>query len=137
MFTARLADFVCSTPLSQIPEGVLRRVGMALVDTVGEALAGSGEAVVNVALERTATFGGPGDAIVLGYDLRLAAAGRILGLDPQRMCIAFGCAAASAACLLKSFDTMAKSWQVGRAAQNGFLAAWLARQGGDRERCRH
>ncbi|RPI46911.1 MAG: MmgE/PrpD family protein [Betaproteobacteria bacterium] len=219
MFTARLADFVCSTQPSGIPDEVIRRVGMALIDTVGVALAGSGEPVVDVALRQAAAFGGRGEATVLGYDVKLAApdaafvnsiaahildfddslptlrghpsgpvlaaalaaaslskasgreflasyalavetggklgrvlghghyfrgwhttatvsvftsaaaAGRILGLDPPKMRIAFGFAAASAAGLLKSFGTMAKSWQVGRAAHNGFLAAWLASQG--------
>ena len=192
---------------------------MALIDTVGVALAGSGEAVVDVTLQQAAAFGGSGDATVLGHNLKLAApdaafvnstcahildfddslptlrghpsgpvlaaalaaaslsptsgqeflasyalavetagklgrvlghghyfrgwhttatasvftsaaaAGRILGLDPRKMRVAFGFAAASSAGLLKSFGTMAKSWQVGRAAQNGFLAAWLAGKG--------
>lgn len=219
MFTARLADFVCATLHSQIPQEVVHRVGMALIDTVGVALAGSDEPVVDVVLQQTAAFGGGGDATVIGYDLKLAApdaalvnstsahildfddslptlrghpsgpviasalsaaslvkasgsdflaayalavesaaklgrvlghghyfrgwhttatvsvfsaaaaAGRILRLDPQQMRIAFGFAAASSSGLLKSFGTMGKSWQVGRAAQNGFLAAWLASKG--------
>lgn len=219
MFTMRLADFICATPPERIPEEVVRRVGMALVDTVGVALAGSREPVVDVTLQQTAAFGGPGDATVIGYDLTLAApdaalvnstsahildfddslptlrghpsgpviaaalsaaslvptsgrdflvayalaveaaaklgrvvghghyfrgwhttatisvfsaaaaAGRILGLDSKQMRIAFGFAAASSSGLQKSFGTMGKSWQVGRAAQNGFLAAWLASKG--------
>jgi len=219
MFTARLAEFVCTTGSQQIPDEVLRRVGMALIDTVGVALAGSREPVVDLALQQAAAFGGQGDATVIGYDLKLAApdaafvnstaahildfddslptlrghpsgpvlaaalsaasivptsgrdflaaytlaveaagklgrvlghghyfrgwhttatvsvfsaaaaAGCILGLDEPSMRIAFGFAAASSSGLQKSFGTMGKSWQVGRAAQNGFIAAWLASRG--------
>jgi 2-methylcitrate dehydratase PrpD len=55
-----------------------------------------------------------------------AAAGRVLGLDEQRMTWAFGIAATQAAGLREMAGTMCKSFVHGRAAQNGMLAALLA-----------
>jgi 2-methylcitrate dehydratase PrpD len=58
-----------------------------------------------------------------------AAAGRLLGLDPDAMEYAFGLAATQAAGLKVSFGTMAKPLHAGRAAAAGVLAALLAEQG--------
>lgn len=58
-----------------------------------------------------------------------AAAGRVLGLDEQRMTWAFGIAATQAAGLREMAGTMCKSFVHGRAAQNGMLAALLAGRG--------
>ncbi len=58
-----------------------------------------------------------------------AAAGRLLGLDAQRMCWALAAAATQAAGLREMFGTMLKPFLIGRAAQNGLAAALLAAEG--------
>jgi 2-methylcitrate dehydratase PrpD len=58
-----------------------------------------------------------------------AAAGKLLGLDPQGMIRALGNAAAQSAGLIESLGSMAKSISVGNAARNGLAAALLAEQG--------
>ena len=58
-----------------------------------------------------------------------AAAGRLLGLDVQRMCWALAGAATQAAGLREMFGTMLKPFLIGRAAQNGLAAALLAAEG--------
>ena len=58
-----------------------------------------------------------------------AACGLLLGLDEQRMTWALGIAATQASGLREMFGTMCKSFHVGRAAQNGLMAALLARSG--------
>lgn len=58
-----------------------------------------------------------------------AAAGRLLGLDAQRMAMALGIAASSASGLRASFGSMTKPLHAGQAARNGVLAALLARAG--------
>lgn len=58
-----------------------------------------------------------------------AAAGKLLGLDAQRMTWALGIAATQAAGLREMFGSMCKSLHGGRAAQNGLSAALLARKG--------
>lgn len=55
-----------------------------------------------------------------------AAIGKLLGLDTRQMVWAFGLAATQAAGVREMFGSMAKSWQPGRAAQNGYTAALLA-----------
>jgi 2-methylcitrate dehydratase PrpD len=57
-----------------------------------------------------------------------AAAGRLLGLSEQQMRWAFGLAAAQPVGLREMFGTMTKSFHPGRAAQNGLMAAVLARE---------
>jgi 2-methylcitrate dehydratase PrpD len=57
------------------------------------------------------------------------AAGRILGLDEQRMLWALGNASAQSSGLVETLGSMAKSIGVGNAAANGVLAALLAAQG--------
>lgn len=57
-----------------------------------------------------------------------AACGRILGLTTQQMVWAMGTAAVQASGLKVVFGSMGKSFQVGRAAQNGLLSALLAMQ---------
>lgn len=58
-----------------------------------------------------------------------AAAGRVLGLDADRLTQALGIAATQAAGLREMAGTMCKSFVHGRAAQNGMLAALLAQKG--------
>ena len=58
-----------------------------------------------------------------------AAAGKVLGLDEQRMRWAFGIAATQAAGLREMAGTMCKSFVHGRSAQNGMQAAFLAQSG--------
>jgi 2-methylcitrate dehydratase PrpD len=58
-----------------------------------------------------------------------AAAGKLLGLDEERMIHALGIAATEAAGLREGFGSMCKSLNPGRAAQNGLSAALLAANG--------
>jgi 2-methylcitrate dehydratase PrpD len=58
-----------------------------------------------------------------------AAAGKLLGLDEQRMTYALGIAATQAAGLREMFGSMCKNLHGGRAAQNGLSAALLAKNG--------
>ena len=58
-----------------------------------------------------------------------AGAGRLLGLDPERLAHALGIAGTQAAGLKAVFGTMCKPLHAGKAAQNGLLAAELARDG--------
>jgi 2-methylcitrate dehydratase PrpD len=56
-----------------------------------------------------------------------AAVGRLLGLDKRQMSWAYGLAATQSSGLREMFGTMTKSFHPGRAAQNGALAAFLAK----------
>jgi 2-methylcitrate dehydratase PrpD len=58
-----------------------------------------------------------------------AAAGKLLGLDAERMAHALGLGANQACGLVESLGSMAKSVSVGNAARNGVLAALLAGRG--------
>jgi 2-methylcitrate dehydratase PrpD len=58
-----------------------------------------------------------------------AAAGKVLGLDEQKMIWALGIAATQSAGLREMFGTMCKAFHPGRAAQNGLGAALLASKG--------
>lgn len=58
-----------------------------------------------------------------------AAIGRLLGLDERQMVWALGLAATQAAGLREMFGSMGKAFHPGRAAQNGYAAALLAREG--------
>jgi 2-methylcitrate dehydratase PrpD len=57
-----------------------------------------------------------------------AACGKLLGLSEQQMRWAFGLAATQPVGLREMFGTMTKSFHPGRAAQNGLMAALLARE---------
>jgi 2-methylcitrate dehydratase PrpD len=57
------------------------------------------------------------------------AAGILLGLDKERMAMALGLAGTQAFGLREMFGTMTKPFHPGKAAQNGLLAALLARKG--------
>ncbi|MBM3529416.1 MAG: MmgE/PrpD family protein [Alphaproteobacteria bacterium] len=59
------------------------------------------------------------------------AAGRLLGLDAQRLTYAMGIAATQAAGMQQNRGTMGKSFHAGKAAANGTLAALLAERGFD------
>ena len=56
-----------------------------------------------------------------------AAVGKLFGLTTKQMVWAFGLAATQAAGIREMFGSMAKSFQPGRAAQNGYTAALLGR----------
>jgi 2-methylcitrate dehydratase PrpD len=58
-----------------------------------------------------------------------AAAGKLLGLDEQKMIWALGVAGTQSSGFREMFGTMCKSFHPGRAAQNGLTAAHLAAQG--------
>jgi len=58
-----------------------------------------------------------------------ASAGRMLGLDAERMTCALGIAATQAAGLREGFGSMCKSLNPGRAAENGLSSALLAAKG--------
>lgn len=58
-----------------------------------------------------------------------AAVGKLLGLSARQMVWTFGLAATQAAGIREMFGSMAKSFQPGRAAQNGYTAALLGRAG--------
>jgi 2-methylcitrate dehydratase PrpD len=57
------------------------------------------------------------------------AIGRLLGLSVQQMIWAIGLAATQAAGLREMFGSMAKAFHPGRSAQNGYVAALLAKNG--------
>jgi 2-methylcitrate dehydratase PrpD len=65
----------------------------------------------------------------LGVFGAVAAAGRLLGLDPVQAAHALGIAASSAAGLRSNFGFMAKPLHAGNSARAGVLAAQLARRG--------
>ncbi len=58
-----------------------------------------------------------------------AAIGRLIGLSTQQMVWAIGLAATQAAGLREMFGSMGKAFHPGRSAQNGYVAALLARDG--------
>jgi 2-methylcitrate dehydratase PrpD len=60
-----------------------------------------------------------------------AAAGKLLGLDTQKLTYAMGIAATQAAGMQQNRGTMCKSFHAGKAASNGTLAALLAERGFD------
>lgn len=78
-------------------------------------------------------FGGPNAGWhvtgVVGTIGAAAAAGRILGLDEDRMAFAFGIAATQPGGLREMYGTMCKSFTPGRACQNGLTAALMAAEG--------
>ena len=59
------------------------------------------------------------------------AVGRMLGLDAARLTYALGIAATQAAGMQQNRGTMSKSFHAGKAASNGVLAGFLAREGVD------
>lgn len=58
-----------------------------------------------------------------------AAAGKLLGLDMEQLMYAFGIAASESAGIRANFGTMTKPFHAGRAAENGVVAAMLAKKG--------
>ena len=66
---------------------------------------------------------------VLGPVAAAAACAKLLGLDAERTATALAIAASMAAGVVANFGTMTKSFQVGRAAQSGVIAARLAQAG--------
>ncbi|KAK4496375.1 hypothetical protein PRZ48_012355 [Zasmidium cellare] len=68
----------------------------------------------------TSTTGSIGAAVAVG---------KVMGLDAERMAHAIGIAATQATGLREMFGSDTKSFHPGRAAQNGLVAALLAREG--------
>ena len=60
------------------------------------------------------------------------AAGRLTGLDAQRLTYAMGIAATQAGGMQQNRGTMCKSFHAGKAAANGVLASVLAEKGFDK-----
>jgi 2-methylcitrate dehydratase PrpD len=67
----------------------------------------------------------------LGTIAAAAAAGKLIGLDAQKLTHAMGIAGTQAAGMQQNRGTMCKSFHAGKAAQNGVLAALLAERGFD------
>ena len=67
----------------------------------------------------------------LGTIAAAVAAGKLIGLDAQKLAHAMGIAATQAAGMQQNRGTMCKSFHAGKAAQNGVLAALLAERGFD------
>lgn len=65
----------------------------------------------------------------IGTFAAAGAAANLLGLDPAQTARAFGIAASSASGIRANFGTMTKPLHVGRAAENGVVAALLAELG--------
>jgi 2-methylcitrate dehydratase PrpD len=66
---------------------------------------------------------------VLGPVASAAACAKLRRLDPERAATAMAIAASMSSGLVANFGTMTKSFQVGRAAQSGVIAARLAQAG--------
>lgn len=66
---------------------------------------------------------------ILGTLGGAAAAGKLLGLSLDQMCMAFGIATSMSSGTRQNFGTMTKPLQVGMAARNGIIAASLAAKG--------
>jgi 2-methylcitrate dehydratase PrpD len=110
--------------------------------SMGEKMKSSGEAVLEAfaaGFEVTCKLGsgvnprlynnGWHATSVIGTLGATAAAGKLLGLDPEKMASALGFSASLACGLRENFGTMTKPLHAGRAAENGVLAALLARSG--------
>jgi 2-methylcitrate dehydratase PrpD len=67
----------------------------------------------------------------LGTIAAAVAAGKLIGLDAQKLTHAMGIAGTQAAGMQQNRGTMCKSFHAGKAAQNGVLAALLAERGFD------
>jgi 2-methylcitrate dehydratase PrpD len=67
----------------------------------------------------------------LGTFAAAVAAGKLIGLDAQKLTHAMGIAGTQAAGMQQNRGTMCKSFHAGKAAQNGVLAALLAERGFD------
>jgi 2-methylcitrate dehydratase PrpD len=67
----------------------------------------------------------------LGAIAAAVAAGKLIGLDAQKLTCAMGIGATQAAGMQQNRGTMCKSFHAGKAAQNGVLAALLAERGFD------
>lgn len=65
----------------------------------------------------------------LGHFGSAAAAGRLAGLTPAQMKVAFGISASGAFGIMKAIGTMGKSQSTGNAAHHAVMAAFLAKDG--------
>jgi 2-methylcitrate dehydratase PrpD len=94
-------------------------VGSEVQWKIGDAMVGSGDHY-NKGWHSTGTIGTVGAA---------AAAGKMLGLDSEKMANAISISTSMAAGVREQAGTMTKSFHAGRAAENGVVAALLARGG--------
>ncbi|MCL6594817.1 MAG: MmgE/PrpD family protein [Firmicutes bacterium] len=84
---------------------------------------------LGLALDLTGTDRGWHYTAVVGPVAAAAAAGKVMGLDRERLAHAVGLAAAAPTGLRASFGSHAKAYQVGRAGALGWAAASAAGQG--------
>jgi 2-methylcitrate dehydratase PrpD len=111
---------------------------------LGEAMALNGEDMITAYMVGTEAQWKLGDALVtsgnhygkgwhstgtIGTFGATAAAGKLLGLDEEKMINALGIAASEAAGFQEQFGTHCKSFHAGRANENGVTAALLASEG--------
>jgi 2-methylcitrate dehydratase PrpD len=111
---------------------------------LGEAMALNGEDMITAYMVGTEVQWKLGDALVtsgnhygkgwhstgtIGSFGAAAAAGKLLGLDEEKMTNALGIAASEAAGFQEQFGTHCKSFHAGRANENGVTAALLASEG--------
>jgi len=71
--TARLGEFVACTPSDAIPAEARVQAKRAILDTLGVALAGSGEDASRIVVEMVREQGGVEEAVVLGHGFRVPA----------------------------------------------------------------
>ncbi len=84
---------------------------------------------VGLALGRNYYNAGWHPTSILGRFGAAAGVGKLLNLDANQLCNAFGLAATQAGGLRDVFGTMGKSFHAGKAAMDGALSALLARRG--------
>ncbi len=119
-----------SAPVFPVVLAIAENEGLAGQDILVATVAGfeaecrigayMGDSHFNRGWHATATIGTFGAA---------AGAARAMGLDAETCGVAFGIAASQAAGLNSMFGTMTKALHVGKAVQNGLLAAQLASRG--------
>ncbi|MFC1982045.1 MmgE/PrpD family protein [Chloroflexota bacterium] len=120
------------------PTAVLMPTAMAM----GEKYKMPGEAVleayilgfevgarINMGLTRAYYEGGWHATIATGTMAAAVVAAKMMKLDVQKIRVALGIAASLAGGLKRNFGTMTKSFHAGTAAQNGIIAASLAKEG--------
>jgi len=135
----------CASHCLEYDDATLFHVSAVLVPTVlaeAEARGSSGEEMIAAYVAGYETWGeimsrdqdkhhdkGWHPTGVFGTLAAAASAARLNRLDAERTCTALSVAASMAAGLVPNFGTMTKPFHAGRAAQNGILAARLARGG--------
>lgn len=87
MLTERLAGFVCGT--RKVPAQVLDSVKIAMMDTLGVALAGSREPAMRIALDYVREIGAQPQAAVWGHECATSHRGCGLCQCDRRLCAGF------------------------------------------------